>query len=81
MKLYFKDLSIINENKKFKAKLFDKRYTSPFSVVRMPYLNRNIPSSIFYASIGSEVVRFARTTTDSNAFITLANKKNEETGQ
>lgn len=47
----------------------------------MPYLNRNIPSSIFYASIGSEVVRFARTTTDSNAFITLANKKNEETGQ
>ena len=30
----------------------------------MPYLDSNIPSKIFYASIASEVVRIARTTMD-----------------
>ena len=36
------------------------------------------------AFITSEILRFVRTTCDSNAFITLANqllKKNEQTGQ
>ena len=40
----------------------------------MPHLGSNVPSEISYASIGSEILRFARTTSDSNAFITFANQ-------
>ena len=30
----------------------------------MPYLDSNIPSKIFYALVGSEILRIAGTTTD-----------------
>ena len=39
----------------------------------MPYLDSNIPSKIFYSTIGSEVLRFARTTTSLEDFIRLVN--------
>ena len=48
--------------KEFIYKLFDKRDEFPFSVVRMPYKDSNIPSYIFYGTIMSEIVRIARST-------------------
>ena len=34
----------------------------------MPYLSSNALSKIFYASLGAEVIRTGRTTTDFNKF-------------
>ena len=34
----------------------------PFYVDRMPYLDSNIPSKVFYKSVGSDIPRIARTT-------------------
>ena len=42
--------------------LFDKRDEFSFSVVRMPYIDNNIPSYIFYGTILSEIVRIATST-------------------
>ena len=42
--------------------MFEKRDEFSFSVVRMPYMDSNIPSYIFYGTILSEIVRIARST-------------------
>ena len=42
--------------------LYDKRDDFPFSIVRMPYLDSNIPSKIFYSAYGAEILRSARVT-------------------
>ena len=42
------------------TKLFDKRDTFKFSVVRMPYKRSNIPHKMFYATIGAEILRICR---------------------
>ena len=60
----FLDIEICIENNKFKYKHYDKRDDFPFSIVRMPFLNSNMPSKIFYASLGSEILRLGRTTND-----------------
>ena len=39
----------------------------------MPYLNGKISSNIYYTSVGSEVLRLARSTSDINVFVTLSN--------
>ena len=46
----------------FVYKLFDKRDTFPFSIVRMPYMDSNIPESIFYSALVGEFLRIARST-------------------
>ena len=46
----------------FIYKLFDKRDGFPFFIVRMPDLNGNIPSHVFYGSVMSEFLRVARCT-------------------
>ena len=51
----FLDLSIIIENDKFKTKLFDTKDAFQFSIVRIKHLDINIPSHIYYGSIGSEI--------------------------
>ena len=55
-------------------KLFDKRDKFPFSIVRMPQLSSNIPSSIFYGSIFSEFLRIARCTLRLEHFIPRASQ-------
>ena len=40
----------------------------------MPFYNSNIPSKIFYSSIGSEVLFLARNTSDHLTFIMLVNE-------
>ena len=43
-------------------KLFDKRDAFPFSIVRMPFMDSNIPESIFYSAFVGEFLRIARST-------------------
>ena len=58
----FLDLDIKISGEEFIYKLFDKRDEFSFSVVRMPYIDSNIPAYIFYGTILSEIVRIARST-------------------
>ena len=65
----FLDLQIQISNRQFISSLFDKRDDFPFSIVRMPFRTSNIPSKIFYSSIGAEVLRIARTTSNNVDFL------------
>jgi len=58
----FLNLDIKIQDNKFIYKLFDKRDSFPFSIVRMPYLNSNIPQNIFYSALVGEILRIARST-------------------
>ena len=60
-------------DRKFTAKLFDQRNTLPIYINHMSYLDRNIPSKIFYASIGSEILNIVRITTDLVNMVTHVN--------
>ena len=64
----FLDLDIKIVNNQFTIKLFDKRDSFPFSIVRMPFLSSNMPSKIFYSSLAAEILRIGRTTTTINDF-------------
>ena len=44
----------------FIYKLFDKRNAFSVFIVRMPYIDSNIPKSIFYSDLVGEFVRIAR---------------------
>ena len=44
----------------FIYKLFDKCDAFPFFIVRMPYIDSNIPKSIFYSALVGEFLRIAR---------------------
>ena len=44
----------------FVYKLFHKRDVFPFLIVRMPYIDSNIPKSIFYSVLVVEFLRIAR---------------------
>ena len=65
----FLDLEISIVDNQFCTKLFDKRDTFPFSIVRMPYKCSNIPSAIFYSSFGAEILRINRASTIKDDFI------------
>ena len=62
-KVSFLDLSIELHDKKFTADLFDKRDAFPIYINRIPWLDNNIPSQMFYASIDFEILHITRTTT------------------
>ena len=58
----FLEIDITIKDNIFVYKLFDKRDNFPFFIVRMPDLNGNIPSHVFYGSFLSEILRIARAT-------------------
>ena len=58
----FLDLNIKIVDKRFTISLYDKRDGFPFNIVRLPYASSNMPSNIFYSSVGAEVLRIARAT-------------------
>ena len=58
----FLDICIYIENGKFHTKLFDKRDDFRFDIVRMPFYCSNVPSKMFYGSIGAEFLRISRAT-------------------
>ena len=55
-------LDIYIENGESRTKLFDKRGNFGFDIVRMPLCCSNIPSKMFYGSIGIEFVIISRAT-------------------
>ena len=55
-------LDIYIENGESRTKLFDKRDNFGFDIVRMPLCCSNIPSKMFYGSIGIEFVIISRAT-------------------
>ena len=56
-------LSMEVHHRKFPTGLFDKRDAYPLYINCMSYLDSNIPSKIFNASIGSDILHIARTAT------------------
>ena len=48
---------------------------SLFLFFRMSRFNNNILSNIYFASIGSEVLSFARTISEINSFVKLSNRR------
>ena len=58
----FLNLDISIKDGIFIYKLFDKRDAFPFSIVRMPHMDSNIPESIFYSAFVGEFLRIARST-------------------
>ena len=58
----FLNLDITINEGIFVYKLFDKRDDFPFSIVRMPHIDSNIPEFIFYSALVGELLRIARST-------------------
>ena len=58
----FLNLNITAKERTFIYKLFDKRDSFPFSVVRMPQIESNILQYIFYSAIEGEFLRIDRST-------------------
>lgn len=64
----FLDLGIKSENQNFSINFCGKRDFFPFSIVRMPYMCSNKSSKIFHAALAAEILRVARTTTETENF-------------
>ena len=64
----FLNLDITIEDGRFVYKLYDKRDDFPFSIVRMPFIDSNIPQAIFYSALVGEFLRIARSTLLVNVF-------------
>ena len=62
------------DDKQFDFKLFDKRDAFPFSVVRMPHLQSNMPSKMFYSTISAEILRICRATFKYSNFLLSCEK-------
>ena len=58
----FRDIYICVENGEFHTKLFDKRGNFGFDILRMSFYCSNVPSKMFYGSIGAEFLRISRAT-------------------
>ena len=69
----FLDLNINKENGHLSTKLFDKRDAFPFAIVRLPFVSSNIPSNMFYACIGAEILRVGRVSSSSENFFSSCN--------
>jgi hypothetical protein len=65
----FLDLNITIINKQFECKLYDKRDAFPFYIVRFPYKSSNMPLRMFYSTIGAEILRICRASSQYNFFI------------
>ena len=58
----FLDLYIYMKNGELHTRLFDKRDNFGFDIVRMPFYCSNVPSKMFYGSVGAEFLRISRAT-------------------
>ena len=66
----FLDLKITIEEITFVYKLFVKRNTFSFSVVRIPYIDSKIPQNIFYSITKEELLRITSSTLCLDDFLT-----------
>ena len=70
----FLNLDINIVDKKFIYKLYDKREDFPFTIVRMPHKDSNMPESIFYSSLVGELLRIGRSSLLLSDFVLKANE-------
>ena len=56
------------KHRKFETDLYDKKDAFPFFIVRMPYQYSNRSTRSFYAEVGSEILRLARTNSSKEKF-------------
>ena len=68
----FLNLDITIKDGTFICKLFDKRDSFLFSVVRMPHIASNIPQNIFQLAVKGEFLKIARSTLCLRDFIPKA---------
>ena len=54
------DLDLEIKDLIFISRLYDKRETFKFYVIRMPFKRSNMPYKMFYSTISSEVLRICR---------------------
>lgn len=59
----FLDLNINIVGNQFITKLYDKRDSFSFSIVRLPHKSSNNPSKMFYSTIAAEIIRICKATT------------------
>ena len=70
----FLEHDVAIQNNIFLYKLFDKRDAFPFSIVRMPDLSSNIPSSAFYGAVFLKLLRIGRVTLLFDDFVPKASQ-------
>ena len=58
----FLDLRISIKNGEIDYKLYDKRSSYNFEIVRFPYHTSNMPNKMFYSTISAELLRICRAT-------------------
>ena len=68
------DLDLEIKDRIFNSRLYDKRNTFNFSVVRMPYKCSNMPYKMFYSTISAEVLRICRATSSYLFFMESVHK-------
>ena len=49
-------------------KAFEKRDDFSFAIVRMPFARSNMPTGMFYGSIGAEILRVSRVSSSTENF-------------
>ena len=64
----FLDLDIEIIDNKFVTKIFDKRDSYEFDIVRLPHKSSNIPYKMFYNTLGAEFLRVCRATSNYQPF-------------
>ena len=69
----FLDLKLSIDNGMITSTLYDKRDDFSFFIVRMPNFDSNIPSTIFYGTVLSELLRIARASSFFEDFFTKIN--------
>ena len=67
------DLLMKFHDRKFTSDLTDERYFFPFYINRVPYMDSNITSKTFCASISSEILHISWKTTDLIIMVARAN--------
>ena len=68
----FLDLDLTLVDGHLDVKLFDKRDSFPFAIFRLPFLSSNIPTTMFYSSIGAEILRIGRLSSSFENFLLSA---------
>ena len=66
----FLGLNIKIKSGKFHFGIFDKRDSFPFSIARMPDKSSNVPCSIIYSAIGTELLIIVRASNNLESFST-----------
>jgi hypothetical protein len=64
----FLDLNIQINRNKFEYELYDKRNAFGFEIVRFPYKSSNMPLRMFYSTIGAEILRICRASSEYTPF-------------